>query len=76
MTICTFRIAYLSVLMSTSQFWYLMGLLFIGINHFIAFGAFLYVSETVCLVKIDFVGGEQFFTIFAVTLFLIVFHLV
>lgn len=76
MTICTFRIVYLSVLMSTSQFWYLMGLLFVDVNHFIAFGAFLYVSETIGFMEVNFVSGEQIFTIFALTLFLIVFHLV
>lgn len=51
-----------------------MYLLLIDINHFVAFGTFLYVSKTICFVKVDFIVGEIFIAIFAWSLFLLVFH--
>lgn len=51
-----------------------MGLLLVDIDHFIAFGAFFYVSEAVGLMKVDFVYRELFPTVVACSLLLFVFH--
>ena len=52
---CTFRIVFASVIRSGLKKGYLMGLLFVDINHLIALGAFLNVSETVSFMKVNLV---------------------
>ena len=52
-----------------------MSLLFIDVNHFIALGTFLDVSETVSFVKVDLVGGKGLSAIVAISELLIVFHI-